>query len=212
MGVDVKSDTLHVVIGYRPRDKQFQICYVGRVQSFADAHSLAKRFNVKCAVVDLEPETMKAREFQKAEPYRVHLADYQDHIQGIVFDEQKKMVKVNRTEIMDTTHALIEAPGKFIIPRSCDEIKLFATQCSNVAKTLQEDQETGAKVYRYRKLGEDHYRHALNYFYLASQKISLASSYTDRYGEQEVKAITDFDPFHYGAKESQATDFDPYNY
>ena len=58
--------------------------------------------------------------------------------------------------------------------------------------------ETGAKVYRYRKLGEDHYRHALNYFYLAAQKIQVSSGYADKYLQQSTQAITDFDPFDYG--------------
>jgi len=116
----------------------------------------------------------------------------------LLWNEERRTVKTNRTVLCDTTHDLIEAPGRLIIPRLCDEVKVFASQCVNIAKILQEDAETGAKVYRYRKLGEDHYRHALNYFYLAAQKIQVSSGYADKYLQQSTQAITDFDPFDYG--------------
>jgi len=60
----------------------------------------------------------------------------------------------------------------------------------NIAKVLQEDPETGSREYRYRKLGEDHYRHALNYFYLASIKVGIAESPED-YKIRRIREITE---------------------
>lgn len=37
----------------------------------------------------------------------------------------------------------------------------------NVAKKLEEDEETGSKEYTYIKLGVDHFRHAFNYEVMA---------------------------------------------
>jgi len=34
-----------------------------------------------------------------------------------------------------------------------------------------EENERGDRIYRYRKLGDDHYRNALNYLYLAVQNL-----------------------------------------
>ena len=42
-------------------------------------------------------------------------------------------------------------------------IEEFALHLHNVAKRLEEDEETGSKRYVYVKLGPDHFRHAFNY-------------------------------------------------
>ena len=107
MGVDVGS-LLNVVVGFKPKDKVLQVCYTARVSSFNDVHDIAKSFNVKFAVIDMEPELRKAREFQAGEPYPVFLCDYVDSVKtGPVWDEDKMIVKVNRTEICDTTTTLL---------------------------------------------------------------------------------------------------------
>lgn len=204
VGVDV-GKLLYVVVGYKPQDKALQICYLARVSSFNDASDIAKRFNVQCAVVDLEPEMRKAREFQQAENYPVFLCDYQDRVvSGPQWDEEQNMVKVHRTEICDTTHDLFTNPGRLIIPRRCDEVDRFAQQARNIAKVLEEDPETGSREYRYRKLGEDHFRHALNYCYLASTKIDIAVSSSRFERPRQEFAESDFDLF--GRGESQGSD------
>ena len=173
LGLDIGS-LLNVIIGYRPKEKVLQVCYMARVSSFNDVHDIAQKFNVKCAVIDMEPELRKAREFQAAEPYPVFLCDYVDSVvTGPMWDEEKKLVKVNRTETCDATHDLVSSSGLLILPRRNEELDIFAKQVCNTAKVLQEDPETGSREYRYRKLGEDHYRHGLNYFYLASKRIKI---------------------------------------
>jgi hypothetical protein len=210
MGVDV-GKILNVVVGFRPKEKIRQVCYLARVSSFSDVHDIAQRFNVKCAVIDMEPELRKAREFAQAEPYTVYLCDYQDSIKtGPVWDEEKRLVKVNRTEVCDATHDLITSPGILVLPRRNEEMELFAKHCCNIAKVLEEDQETGSREYRYRKLGDDHYRHTLNYFYLASRKIRVWES-------REVSLIRKlesigqektYNPLTYGLNENGYNPFD----
>ena len=58
----------------------------------------------------------------------------------------------------------------------------------NPAKTLETNKKTRQSVYRY--LGtEDHYRHALNYFYLAAPKIGRAQTrYTNK---QQYETVDD---------------------
>jgi len=194
MGVDVGA-TLHVVVGFKPKEGVLQVCYLARVSSFDDVHDIAKRLNVQSAVIDLEPEMRKVREFQAAERYSVFLCDYQDKItKGPQWDEKDNMLRVNRTEVCDSTHELFVTPGKMILPRRCEEVDRFAQQCRNIAKVLEEDSETGSREFRYRKLGEDHYRHALNYLYLASSKIPVAQNF-NRYNRRTEYAETDFDVF-----------------
>jgi hypothetical protein len=209
MGVDVGS-LLNVVVGFKPKDKQLQICYLARVSSFNDVHDIAQRFNVKYCVIDLEPELRKAREFAQVESYPVFLADYQDHVvTGPVWDEEKGLVKVNRTEVCDISHDLISSSG-LILSRRSEEVEVFAKQCANIAKVLQEDPETGSREYRYRKLGEDHYRHALNYFWLASQRIGLLPSAEElerrRLLEMVQRKDQDYNPLTFGLESEPGPD------
>lgn len=176
MGVDI-GGMLNVVVGFKPKEKQLQACYLARVSSFNDVHDIAQRFNVKCAVIDMEPELRKAKEFAQAEPYPVFLCDYQDHVvAGPVWDEERKLVKVNRTETCDATHDLVSSSGLLILPRRNEEVEVFAKQTCAIAKVLEEDLESGSRQYRYRKLGEDHYRHGLNYLWLASRRIRVCEA------------------------------------
>jgi hypothetical protein len=78
---------------------------------------------------------------------------------------------------LDATHRVI-SDKKIKLPKRCPEIDEFARQCCNTAKVLEENKRTGSPVYNYIKLGDDHYRHALGYFYLAASgtKISVVKS------------------------------------
>jgi len=180
MGVDVGKD-LHVVVGYKSHNGVANLIYMARISSFNDLHDIAKRYNVSSAVIDVEPETRAAREFQNAERFETYLCDYSDtQVKQPVWDDKTNIVRVNRTEICDATHVMVTTPGKMVIPRRCPEVDQFAKEMINVAKVLVEDDETGAKVYRYRKLGVDHYRHAMNYFHLAFNRINPAQKIDPR--------------------------------
>jgi hypothetical protein len=133
---------------------------------------LAKKFNVRSAVIDIRPYEDKAREFQKQEPYKIFLCEYKEKSsQPTEFNEQTGLVKVDRTTICDTTHRLV-AEKSVVFPRRCDEMEVFTKQLCGIAKVLEEDKKSGTKIYRYRIIGnaEDHYRHAFNYFVLAAQR------------------------------------------
>jgi len=172
MGVDI-GNTIYVVILDKPNEKTARFVYAARVSEWDDIHDIAKRFNVRSAVVDREPEIHKAREFQKAEPYEVHLCDYIYTLRGVTdWDPVTGMVKTNRTEICDATHEMVTANGRFILPRRNEEIDVFVKEACNIAKILVED-ELGGRKYVYRKLGDDHYRHALNYGMMALSRVSV---------------------------------------
>lgn len=200
MGVDV-GGMLNVVVGFRKTDKQLQVCHLARVSSFNDVHDIAKRFNVKFAVVDAEPELRKAQEFSNSEGYPVFLCDYQVSLfSDPVEDEEKRTVKVNRNWVCDATHGLITASGLLIMPRRNAEVEVYAKQMSNTAKKLQEDKD-GSRRYVYIKLGPDHYYHATNYFWLAAKQIPV---YVANSEEQRLKAAMkankeeSYDPLTFG--------------
>jgi hypothetical protein len=177
MGVDVGTK-LHVVIAERPTRETLKIVKLGRYDSFNDLHDLARDFNVRSAVLDLFPEKRKVVEFAKNESFSVFGCNYVETAIGNIFwDEKAKVVRGNRTEICDMSHEVVSTPGCLEIPRRCEEVSQFAREVSNIAKTLVENPDTGQQVFRYKPVGSrvDHYRHALNYCILASQRVGTIS-------------------------------------
>jgi len=169
MGVDV-GKTFHVVIGVRTDKNRFELIKAARLGSFDDVGLLAQRFGVKSAVIDIRPYEDSARKFQKDfKGGLVYLCEYTTNpMQEAFWDNNKKTVKAYRTGIFDATHKLI-SEKRLTIPRRCPEMDEFAKQICATAKILETSKKTGSQVYTYIKLGEEHYRNALNYFLLAAQ-------------------------------------------
>jgi hypothetical protein len=190
MGVDV-GKVKHVVIGIR-LGKRYEILKTIQLSDWKDIHDIAKRFNVKSCVIDIRPYEDSAREFQKSERYRIWLCEYSETTPlGTVYNQKTGIVKVNRTEAFDATHRLVTTDGMLIIPRLCPEIKEFAKQVCATAKVLETNKKTNAQVYRYKKLGQEHFRNALNYFYMAASGGKIASA-KRKYKQRQTHAINDY--------------------
>ena len=179
MGVDVGND-FHYVIKDRPYENTVRTVKVGHVSSekmtdFSPLYDIAKRFNVKCMVIDYAPVQNKVKAFQaKANGFEVYGCIYQEKKMGVVnWDSKAGIVRVNRTEICDTTVDGVQQVGRSMLPRKCSDMDEYIRQMCNIAKVIEEDQETGSKEFRYRKLGPDHYFHADNYANLACQRVAL---------------------------------------
>lgn len=172
MGVDV-GKIKHVVIGKRLGVERYTILRTVQVSLWEDIHDLARKYNVKSAVIDVRPYEDEARRFQRQEPYPVLLCYYSEtSAHGPQYDEPNGLVRVGRTEIMDATHRMVTDPGGLSLPRANDEIKEYARQMCATAKVLETNKKTKLSVYRYRKLGDDHFRHATGYFKLAARKVA----------------------------------------
>ena len=179
MGVDV-GKKLNVIIGYRKTRELMKIIKICTVDDFNDLHELALKYNVVSGVIDYKPEIHKVREFQASETFSVFACDYVERKTGsAAWDERDGMIKVNRTEICDATHELVITPGRLELPSKCKPMDEFVFQMCNIAKSLVDDPH-GGKEYRYRSLGSstkkpDHYRHAMNYALLASERCGIQS-------------------------------------
>jgi hypothetical protein len=175
MGLDV-GKLKHLIIGGRIGKDRYQIYKTAIVSSWNDVHDLCKKFNVRSGVVDIRPYEDSARQFQKSEPYKIFLCEYKENTpQGTIYSNNTGIVSVNRTEIFDATHRLVTTNGQLIIPRLSPDIKEFAKQLCATAKVLETNKKTKLSVYRYKKLGNEHFRNALNYFYLAASGGKVAS-------------------------------------
>lgn len=207
MGVDVGRE-LHVVIASRPADKKMRVVWIGKVGSFEDLHQLVTKFRVKCVVVDKEPETRAARAFQAEAACPVYLCDYASHAGRVAtrVDDQEGLIVVGRTETLDRAHHIVTSPGRLTIPRQSEIVLEFARGMCAVAKTLEEDPVSGSRKFIYKKLGEDHYRHAFGYCMLAleSNQIGVTAQELDPMQEAmgllHKRAEEEFDPLTYGLK------------
>lgn len=188
MGFDVGYPLIHVVIGHRIGKDKYRVVRVARVKNWADLHDLARRYNVKSTVGDAMPESHKIREHAaEAVSYgnTVYPCYTQAHLKTFDVWSQDNIVKVNKTDIFDRTHYMVTKPGMLILPRVCNEVRIFAHQMTQVAKFLETDTRGNAS-YRYQKIGDkqDHYRCGLNFFYLACKKVGTPE--TQRSRQKEV--------------------------
>jgi hypothetical protein len=176
MGVDI-GKMKHIVIGRRDGANHYQILKAVRVSDWNDIHDLAQKYNVRNGVIDIRPYEDEAHKFQKAEHYRIFLCQYVETVkQEPEFSDVTGIVKAYRTGIMDATHKLF-SERRTTLPRMCDEMKIFTEQVCNPAKVLETNKRTGIAVYRYiSDDGYDHYRHAMNYFLLATQGTRIVRS------------------------------------
>jgi hypothetical protein len=193
MGVDIGSK-IHVVIGGRPNVRNLEITKVAIVDNWSDVHDLAKRYNVTSCVIDHFPEKHKAEEFARTEPYEIFLAEYQEQLSsGSDWRYDDRIVKVDRTTILDEVHFAFTEYGRMKIPRKSPDIEEYARQMCNTAKVIKTDEESGLTKAVYIKLNDaDHFRHATGYFMLAAKRIGLFSAARQAPRPQTAK---DFDPF-----------------
>ncbi len=180
MGFDVGYPLIHVVIGHKITHDRYRIVRLARVKDWDALHDLAQRYNVKSTVGDAMPESHKIREWAKSEASygnTVYPCYTQAHLKTFDNWGTDNIVKVNKTEVFDETHQMAIKPGRMLIPRRCHEVDIFAHQMCMAAKFLETDTKGNAS-YRYRKIGskDDHYRCALNFFYLAAKKVGVPQS------------------------------------
>jgi hypothetical protein len=168
MGVDQGKD-LHVVVGKKHPAKAGKIIHIGVYKDWEELDRLIKNFNVVRCVVDALPETRNARAFAERHRGKIYLNYYNEHQKGsYAWNEKEMIVSCNRTESLDASHREI-MEQLLVSPKQCEITRTFAEHLHNVAKKLQEDEETGSKRYVYVKLGPDHFRHAFNYEAMARQ-------------------------------------------
>ena len=162
MGADQGKD-LHVVIGKKQPQKADKIIHLGIYKDWEELDRLMRNFNVCRCVVDALPETRNARAFAERFRGKVFLNYYNEHQKGsYAWNEKELIVSCNRTESLDASHKDVMEQN-IILPKECEIVREFTQHLHNVAKKLEEDEETGSKRYVYVKLGVDHFRHAFNY-------------------------------------------------
>jgi hypothetical protein len=170
IGVDVGPHHLHCVIGRRLDEDSYQVGALAMVQGWPQLANLFRQFGCEVASIDNEPEVHMARDFQAKQRSEVWLSDYIHTTRGYQYDQQQRVIRCSRNEILDETHFRLSTAGKLRLPAVNSLVKDFAVQCSNLVKVIEKKPGTGDPVVTYVQRGPDHWRHALANFLLAARR------------------------------------------
>jgi len=168
MGVDVGS-VLNVLICDHPRENVRRLVFAGTVREFEELHTLVARFGVKSAVVDIDPETRKAKEFRDTVNCDVWLCDYPSSPDPgeMSIDYEDRTIKVDRTQSLDGFVADV-LKQTLLLPANASSLDggdFYGQLC---ASTRVFEEATGH--YRWMEGSKaDDYFHAGNYERIASQ-------------------------------------------
>jgi len=168
MGVDTGRD-LHVVISrFLEGHDRRRIVYLGVHREYGELDALMNRFSVGTCVIDAMPEIHATREFAARHAGRVWLNYFNEHQRGEPkWDDEQHIVQENRTEALDLSRAAIRQ-GRVVLPRRLRLVEEFASHLANDVKRLEENEDTGAKNFRYVRTGTDHFSLAFTYECLAA--------------------------------------------
>ena len=170
MGVDTGKN-LHVVImkdGDGRAEEARHLVHLAVCRDFADLDGLMDRFGVSRCVIDGLPETHATRDFANRHRGQVYLCFFNESQRGKAkWDRESFTVSVNRTEALDASRAAVRQK-QVVLPRQQPVVEEFAEHMASDGKVLLEDEETGAKRYKYIRTGADHFSLAFTYALLAT--------------------------------------------
>lgn len=178
MGVDVGKRALHVRISEWQGETRKAVC-IGTVPGFKELSSLMKRYNVRACVVDANPETRKAVEFQGGQPKgRVWLCEYpnwgtEKKMQKILLNRKEGIVQVDRTQTMDD---VLESyvMERTHLPQNAASVRDFYAHMKAPQRVIQE--RAGKPVAVWVHSVPDDYYHADNYDNIARELFKHSGS------------------------------------
>ncbi len=179
LGADIGKNYHTIVIAEKIDMKRAKVIHMARIKGFQEIRDLAIRFNVKSAVIDRRPYEEEFINFQLSastgkNKFRCYGAEYKDRQRNpIKTDDYTGTYSLSRNWIFDITHSWIKNK-EVEIPRKCAEVDVFVEQMCNCARRIETDEQTGDRTARYIKTGDgnDHYRSAMNYLYMALQDLT----------------------------------------
>lgn len=174
MGVDVGS-VLNIKISVIENGKR-KACYIGTTSKFEDLEHLMNAYDVDVCVIDANPETRKAKEFQSKFAGRVYLAYYwpsddrRQELLSIEEDEEEghDVVKINRTQAGDYVVGQYQH-RRVLLPIDVENIPYFLSQLTAPLRVVEKDRN-GNDVAKYKEFNKaDHYFHSDIYDFIAGK-------------------------------------------
>ena len=194
MGVDVGS-VLHVRISEHLPTGEKKALWIGTremTDGMTELDPLMDAYKVRIAIIDELPETASARAFCDKFEGRAFMCRYAGETQKerIVVDEDKSLVTVKRTEMLDVTFNRFRTQMN-LLPMSALDIDDgdYLAQLKNTMRVVEKDTK-GIPRPRYIDSGPDHYAHAENYDEVATSMVTgqvTAASGSSEDAEEEAR-------------------------
>ncbi len=173
LGVDVGTK-LHVVIRQSLDDerRRSRALFIGELDTFAELYDLARRYNVRTAVVDALPEQRAAAEYARNADHQVYLAYYSRTEPGHEYARENGVYvyKINRNEALDAMFDAFQSQAaglpkdaRRLGGRVKDGLGEYYREMLALSRVLERNAQ-GNWVVRYVDAGKaDHYAHAEAY-------------------------------------------------
>lgn len=166
MGVDVGKVLHGVIRGERDRASgEWPQRWAGEIESWDELGRMIRRFGVKRVVIDAEPETTKAREFQAQWPkglvWLAYVTGPSKDIDPIRWNEDELLLNMDRTRTLDKVLARFYE-GKNTLPANAREVRDYYAQLKAPVRVL-ETSRSGRTIATYIEKGPDHLAFAENF-------------------------------------------------
>jgi hypothetical protein len=202
MGVDQKGDALHVVVrNYDKITRRPTVMLATKVKKFNELSSIMARYDVDLCVIDALPNQHSARDFSEAHAGRVFLCYYNDNQKndfkwttpGEGTTGGDYQVVVNRTEALDAMYEEL-FHRDVVLPKFDEEAmrQEFITNLMGLARVNEIDEDKGITGAIWKKLGEDHFAHAMCYSYIASSRFGSPIKSVVTFGKQGTATVRSF--------------------
>lgn len=176
MGVDIGS-LQHYVIAEKKEDGSLRVLRAGAVANIDDIENLIEKYDVKCCVIDANPERQKVRDLMirvnRKRMLCVWMAFYPEIKEPAKWDRSIGKLDLNRTDIIDTM------VGRFISGRILLPLDIptdYRIHLRSIVRVNEIDKRTGNAIGRWKESGPDHYAHAQSYCEAASQRIATGAA------------------------------------
>ena len=180
MGVDVGS-VLHYKASYITQTGKRVALAIGTVSTFGELEEVADNFHPDLILIDAHPEVHKVNEFAEESKHEVWVCNFgsPEQIQPIKikYDVRPVCVVANRTAVMDGSFASMRKK-ELVLPMPAEGVQHFFHQMQVPSRQLDPNAGGGKGRYIWTK-GEDHYRLADTYEWIAAQCLAE----TETWGE-----------------------------
>jgi hypothetical protein len=154
---------------------------VGSVHDFAGLDGLMRKFNVRKAVVDAEPEWHGSLEFCQRWQGRALRCFYPGNANAVKTElynlkEGTIDIQANRTQIIDLVYATIAGCGERW-PKEVATNEELVSHMANITRVRVTDEDTGRAFYNWVRTGPDHSVHSAAYAILARKTLPVVQSF-----------------------------------
>ena len=162
MGVDVSAVGRHFVTIGNPDNHGFPIIMTFGLYTWKELGSLMQTYNIRCCVIDAQPERSKARDFSDTFETRVFMAFYPEGLKiEYKANEENRNISIDRSEAIEKLHNRIRNE-QIAFPNQTYCKDQLVDHCTALVKTYRKD-KSGLMKPRYLTTGADHFAHSLIY-------------------------------------------------